>query len=39
MTIYLPPPGEHSGMFQVPGLHAVLERGLVSEWVTVPRPQ
>jgi hypothetical protein len=35
--IYLPPPGEHSGMFQVPGSHAVLRRGLVSEWVTVPR--
>lgn len=39
MRIYLPAPGEHSGMFQVPGAHAVLRRGLASEWVTVPRPR
>ena len=39
MRIYLPAPGEHSGMFQVPGSHAALERGFVSEWVTVPRPK
>jgi hypothetical protein len=39
MRIYLPAPGEHSGMFQVTGAHAVLRRGLISEWVTVPRPR
>jgi hypothetical protein len=39
MRIYLPRPGEHSGTFEVPGLHAVLQRGFVSEWVTVPAPR
>jgi hypothetical protein len=35
LEIYLPPPGEHAGVFTFPGKRAIMPRRFVSEWRTV----
>lgn len=39
MTIILPPPGEHAGMFRRSGSHGKFQRGFASEWMSTFPPR